>query len=200
MSKWYKRIKKKCKCGKIFEVLPCYKNKTKFCSLECSFKYRKKISFWKNKKMPKKMVKNLKKGHKRMWDEGKMDNRKKLLGDLNHSKNPKVKKKIRKTHEKNGFWTPLNKLSNWKKYKRNIILLTNKIRKYIFKDWNGYCFYCNRYIKTQKKWSKFEPTIDHKVSIFFGFHNKLNPEFVADKRNLCISCRSCNSSKRENAE
>ena len=42
------------------------------------------------------------------------------------------------------------------------------------------------------------PTIDHRVSVYFGFHNKLNPEFVADIRNLCICCKHCNSSKHSN--
>jgi len=190
-------ILKNCPCGNKFK---CFiSSNQKFCSLKCSGKYKIKVSFWKDKKMPKTMKKNLSIGHQRMWDEGKMDNRKKLLGDLNHSKKPKVKAKIRKTHEENGLWTPLSKLTEWQQYKRNVNILTNKTRKELFSKWNGYCFYCNRFIKNQKKWSKFEPTIDHKVSIFFGFHNKLNYEFIADIRNLCISCRSCNCSKRENA-
>ena len=40
--------------------------------------------------------------------------------------------------------------------------------------------------------------LDHICSIFYGFHNKLNPELIAERKNLCVCCRSCNCSKREN--
>lgn len=192
-------IKKKCKCGKNFEIRPC-ENHRKFCSLECSYKYKKKTSWLKGKKMSEQIKKKKSISMKRKWDDGTMDKRKKLLGDLNHSKLPKVKEKIRKTHEKKGLWTPINELSEWKQYKRNVNLLTNKIRKEIFKNWDGRCFYCNKYIFNEKKWSKFEPTIDHKASIFFGFHTKIHYTIIADKMNLCICCRSCNCSKKEKNE
>jgi len=30
------------------------------------------------------------------------------------------------------------------------------------------------------------PTIDHKLSIFYGFINKIDPYIIADINNLCI--------------
>ena len=183
-----------CKCGKEFSSFKSAKRK--YCSLACSGRYKPNVSFWKGKKMPESMKRNLSKSHKKMWDDGKMDNRKKLLGDLNHSKNPRVKAKIRKTHESNGIWTPLNQLSDWEFYKRNVLLMTNRGKAY--ENWDGKCYYCAKYIREEPKWSKLEPTIDHKTSIFFGFHNKLKEEDIAAITNLVISCRSCNCSKREN--
>jgi len=184
-----------CKCKREFYEYPSQSRK--YCSLNCYWKYRDKSSSWNiGRKHSPETIRKLKIGHKRMWDEGKMKNRKKLLGDLNHSKKQEVKDKIRKTHEKNGLWIPLNKLTDWEFYKRNVLLLTD--RDYVFDSWNGKCYYCRKFIENEPKWSKFEPTIDHKISIIYGFNNKINDHDLADINNLVISCRSCNSSKREN--
>jgi len=183
-----------CPCRKQFKSFSS--SKRKYCSLECSGKFKQQVSFWKDKQMPKELREKLSLAHKKMWAEGKMDNRKKLLGDLNHSKKQEVKDKIRQTHEATGKWTKKEDLSNWEFYKRNVLLLTDRIQ--AFKNWNGKCFYCKREIKNEPKWSKFEPTIDHKKSIIYGFNNHIKEEIIAEQENLCISCRSCNCSKREN--
>lgn len=188
-------IEKTCPCGVIFKSFKS--TERVYCSLACCWKYKEKQSPWNiGRKHSPETIEKLKISHKRMWDEGKMDNRKKLLGDLNHSKKSEVKEKIRKSHEKNGIWTPIEQLTEWQRYKRHVQSLT--LRNIVFREWKGYCYYCNKYIKEEPKWSKYEPTLDHKKSIFFGFHNNINPEQIADINNLCISCRSCNCSKREN--
>ena len=39
------------------------------------------------------------------------------------------------------------------------------------------------------------PSLDHKVSILYGFENGIPPEEISDLKNLCITKRSLNSSK-----
>ena len=191
----YKGLYIKCKCGKEFYKFPSQKRK--YCSLECYWKYKEIGSPWNiGKKASFETRKKQSISHKKAWDEGRMSHRKKLIGDLNHSKNPQVIAKIRRTHEENGRWVKLSKLTDWEFYKRNVLLYTD--RDYVFDLWDGECFYCKKYIKNEPKWSKYEPTVDHKISIIYGFKNKLKEHEIADIDNLCIACRSCNSSKREN--
>ena len=168
--KWYERTETKiCRCNKKFKSFQSARRK--YCSFECYKKYKEKRSPWNlGKKASEETRKKMSNIRKKLWSEGKMSHRRKLIGDLNHSKTPEVKDKIRKTHEKNGLWTPLNQLNDWEFYKRNVLLVTD--RKRAFKNWDGACFYCKKDIRDKPKWSKFEPTVDHKKSIFYGFHNK----------------------------
>ena len=38
-------------------------------------------------------------------------------------------------------------------------------------------------------------TIDHKISIYDGFRNNIDPKIIGSKENLCITSRSNNSIK-----
>ena len=40
------------------------------------------------------------------------------------------------------------------------------------------------------------PTIDHKISVYYGFKNSIDPNIIGSIDNLCITKRSINSSKR----
>ena len=44
------------------------------------------------------------------------------------------------------------------------------------------------------------PTIDHKISVYYGFVNKIEASVIGSESNLCITKRSINSSKREQIE
>ncbi len=39
------------------------------------------------------------------------------------------------------------------------------------------------------------PSIDHKISLFYGFENNMNPEEIGSIDNLCITKRYINSIK-----
>lgn len=39
------------------------------------------------------------------------------------------------------------------------------------------------------------PSIDHKISVYDGFINKIDPSIIADINNLCITKRSINKNK-----
>ena len=61
----------------------------------------------------------------------------------------------------------------------------------------------NIYIKGYLSYShthRFYPTMDHKISVFYGFINSIDPNFIGSIDNLCITKRSINSKKREMIE
>jgi hypothetical protein len=112
-----------------------------------------------------------------------------------------IKEKIKKTNTKNNYW--IIDSENFDKYKRRVKTLTNKIKKELFKNWNGYDYYDNEYIKENlnlNKNSNIYPTIDHKISVYYGFINNISPEEISDINNLCITKRFINSSKNKKNE
>jgi hypothetical protein len=83
-------------------------------------------------------------------------------------------------------------------YTRKVRNKTNRVKKQLFESWNGLDYYDNENIKQNlalKYYSKNYPTIDHKISIYYGFINNIEPEIIGDLDNLCITKRSINSSK-----
>jgi len=88
--------------------------------------------------------------------------------------------------------------SKFELYTRAARNKTKRVKNKLFENWNGLDYYDNEYIipylllnKSNKKY----PTIDHKISIYYGFINDIDPEIIGDLDNLCITKRSINSSK-----
>jgi len=81
-------------------------------------------------------------------------------------------------------------------YRRNVDNLTDINKKELFEKWNGYDYYDNEYIK-DNKYSDFKnyPSIDHKISVIYGFLNNISIEEIADNKNLCITKVSNNCKK-----
>lgn len=75
---------------------------------------------------------------------------------------------------------------------------TNCVKKQLFENWDGADYYDHEviieYLKLEP-YNKKYPTIDHKLSIYYGFINNINPEIIGDLNNLCITKRSINSIK-----
>lgn len=83
------------------------------------------------------------------------------------------------------------------------IEVNNKTRKYkkeLFNNWDGHDYYDGEYIKDNLNQfassHKFYPTIDHKISVYFGYLNNLSTDEISNIENLCITKRSINSKKR----
>lgn len=88
--------------------------------------------------------------------------------------------------------------SDFHKYEYEVRKITKTKKKLIFENWDGYDYYDNEYIFDNKQLRHFNPlypTIDHKISIFFGFNNNISIEDVAALDNLCITKKSINSKK-----
>ena len=114
------------------------------------------------------------------------------------SKLSNIKDKIRKTKEDNGTVIPDELLSDWNIYKRKVRNITNSNKKYLYENWDGNDYYDNELIKgylSHTSTHRFYPTIDHKISVYFGFMNNISPDEIGSLDNLCITKRFINSMK-----
>lgn len=83
-------------------------------------------------------------------------------------------------------------------YKDEVWRFTNKIKKKLIESWNGIDYYDNEDIKENYKLNYNDnnyPSLDHKVSIYDGFINKIDPSVIGDIDNICITKRSINRKK-----
>ena len=86
-----------------------------------------------------------------------------------------------------------------KRYYKEVLNETNKWRKQLFESWNGLCYYYNVKLKTDKKDfnDPLYATIDHFISIKFGYMNKINPKIIGNINNLRIASKQFNSEKED---
>ena len=113
------------------------------------------------------------------------------------------KEKVKITRIKNGKQTPDDLLTEFKLYTKLVVNKTHSFEKQLFQNWNGYDYYDGGYIKDNLSLNsndKLYPTIDHKISIFYGFNNNIPADDIANINNLCITKRSINSSKNKLTE
>jgi hypothetical protein len=118
----------------------------------------------------------------------------------NVSKLQSICDKSRNTRIENGSIIPDELLTEWQLYKREVSKLTNRVKKKLYENWDGYDYYDGEYIKgnfAHSPLSSLYPTIDHKISTYFGFINNIEPEEISGLENLCITKRTINSQKRE---
>jgi hypothetical protein len=98
----------------------------------------------------------------------------------------------------NGSIIPDYLLSDFEIYKRKVRNITNSNKKHLYENWNGDDYYDNELIKgylSHTHTHRFYPTIDHKISVYFGFMNNISPEEIGSLDNLCITKRFINSMK-----
>lgn len=120
-------------------------------------------------------------------------------GKSNVAQVEEIYNKIIETKIARGYIVPDYDLDDWNRYTRNCRKLTSKVKKELFESWNGIDYYDGEFIKGNFSYSHVSPsypTIDHKISIYHGFVNGISPEEVSNIKNLCITKRSINSSKR----
>lgn len=119
----------------------------------------------------------------------------------NPMKNENVKNKMKITRIKNGNQIPDDLLTDFAKYRKIINSMTYKHKKELFSNWSGYDYYDDEYIKENfvlGKENSLYPTIDHKVSVFYGFVNNIDPKDISNIENLCITKKYINSQKHKN--
>jgi hypothetical protein len=111
--------------------------------------------------------------------------------------------KCKITKIKNGHILPDEKMKPFLAYKRIVTKLTNRVKKDILLNWNGYDFYDGEFIKDNFCFGCTHsnyPTIDHKISTRYGFENGIPPEEIASIDNLCITKKGINTSKYTKTE
>jgi len=89
------------------------------------------------------------------------------------------------------------KIIEYKLYRNKVRNKTEKLRKQLFENWDGYDYYDGEYIKNEfiHYNNKSAPTIDHRISCFYGFLNNIPVEEIANIENLCITKRRINGEK-----
>ncbi len=85
-------------------------------------------------------------------------------------------------------------------YRTEVRRITKRNQKKLLKEWNGYDYYDGENIIKNLELSptdKDYPSIDHKISIYYGYKNNINPNLIGDITNLCITKIKINSAKRD---
>jgi len=114
------------------------------------------------------------------------------------SQNYKVIEKMKNTRIQKGIQLPDNKLTDFIRYKRKVNSITNKNKKRLLLEWNGLDYYDNEYIKDNFILCGQDPnypSIDHKISIWYGYKKEISPDIIGDISNLCFTKNYINSSK-----
>jgi hypothetical protein len=93
--------------------------------------------------------------------------------------------------------------NNLKLYRNECRRITYRNIKKLYKEWDGIDYYDGIYILDNFKLEFNDPnypTIDHKISVLYGFLNDIPVEEISKIENLCITKRSINSKKRDLTE
>lgn len=120
-------------------------------------------------------------------------------GVTNVSKVPEIMNKIMNTKVERNIILDVNLLDPWKKYKKEVNKLTRRNKSKLFEEWDGIDYYDNEPITKYFSFShthRFYPSIDHKISVFYGFKENIPPDKISSIDNLCITKRYINSIKR----
>lgn len=114
-----------------------------------------------------------------------------------------TKDKAFKTNVKNNRWVSYEERSDFYNYSLLICKHTLKNKRKLLDNWDGCDYYTGESIFENfnlKSNDRNYPTIDHKISIKYGFDNNISVEEISSINNLCITTRSNNSSKGEKIE
>lgn len=109
-----------------------------------------------------------------------------------------MKKFPKKENSEESHKRALENYDAFKIYSMAIRNLTQKHKKMLFKEWDGLDYYDGQNIKNNSKLHHTHecyPTVDHKISIYFGFVNNISIEEIGNINNLCITKRKINGSK-----
>lgn len=121
----------------------------------------------------------------------------------NVSKVENIMNSIITTKKKNGQIIPDSLLNEWYIYRKEVRTLTSRVKKELYEKWDGYDYYDGEFIKGNFSLThvhRFYPTIDHKISTYFGFINGIDAIEISNLDNLCITKRYINSEKNKKIE
>jgi len=113
---------------------------------------------------------------------------------------------FRRLMEKRGQWAPLKNISKYEIYKRKVGSETKRWKKILYDKWDGTDYYNGKKLITHQEWKKMypninvsnnrlQPSIDHKISVAYGFANKISYKIIGNIKNLCICSRDINVRK-----
>lgn len=91
----------------------------------------------------------------------------------------------------------------FEKYINEVRRLTKANKKELIYNWNGLDYYDNEYIKDNFNYHYNDlkyPTIDHKISILYGYKHNLSTEYISSMDNLCFTKRFLNCKKGKTNE
>ena len=114
-----------------------------------------------------------------------------------------IQKKILNTKVAKGNAIDPILLTDFQIYRKKVDKVTKQFKVQLFKTWSGYDYYDEEYIKENIKKhynNQSYPTIDHKISIFYGFQNNILPSIIGNITNLCITKRVINIKKNKKIE
>ena len=117
----------------------------------------------------------------------------------NVSKVSDISLKISKTKKSKNIIISESLLTEWEIYKKRVRKLTKRNLKILYANWNGEDYYDGENIKQYLGYThthRFYPTVDHKISSYFGFLTGILPDEISKLDNLCITKRYINSIKR----
>jgi hypothetical protein len=122
----------------------------------------------------------------------------KKYGHISPFGNEDIKNKIKEKFlydfldKESKFYGNIYLINEYKLYKRKVQYHTYKIKSELLNLWDGEDYYDGEYIKDNflldKNDPKF-PTIDHKISSFFGFLNGIGVKEISNIDNLCFTKR-----------
>jgi len=108
------------------------------------------------------------------------------------------KEKRKNTRIENGRQLPDNMRSLYFLYRRQIDNISDILKYKLLDNWDGFDYYDNEYIKDNFNLSpndKNYPTLDHKISVYYGFLNDISVEEISKIENLCFTKNYLNCRK-----
>jgi len=111
---------------------------------------------------------------------------------------------IRKnTRISKGLQIPDRFVSEYRKYRLSVNRLTYSLKDKILENWNGYDYYDGEFIRDNFNLNCHDrnyPHFDHKISVVYGFYNKINPKLIGEIDNICITKQWINGLKKGKCE
>jgi hypothetical protein len=107
------------------------------------------------------------------------------------------KAKRKKTCIENGIWKTKKERTKYKNYWLDVYNETHKHIEDLFKSWDGKDYYTKENILIL---IDRDITVDHKISVYYGFNNNIDAKEIGKLENLCICSRKTNSNKNRLTE
>lgn len=115
------------------------------------------------------------------------------------TKLPFEQERRKNTRIKKGLQLPDCMVTPYELYRRKVDNISDKLKPILIEKWDGCDYYDKEYIKDNFNLNpndKNYPTLDHKISVHYGFLNNIDVEIIANIDNLCFTKNKLNAQKR----